>query len=84
MHDRETLFRKIWENYTDRYGMVTLTQQELAKKLEMPYQRLSLIFSEYEALGRLVKSHRRFQLKDPDKFDWGDEFKQTVKSVRQS
>ena len=69
MHDREQIYRQLWE-YADRLGMLTKTQQELAKILGIPYQRLSVICREFQDLGRMKKYRSRFQVVDPDSLTW--------------
>jgi Crp-like helix-turn-helix domain len=75
MHDREQLFRNIWDNYTDKYGMISVTQQELASCLGINYQRLSVVMSEFVKMGYAKKFRHKFQLKNPDGLDWGSDFK---------
>lgn len=70
MHNREALYRAIWENWADRHGMIRGTQQEISKELGLPYQRLSVIFSEWTKEGKLKKFRSKFQMRDPDRFDW--------------
>jgi DNA-binding IclR family transcriptional regulator len=75
MHDREQLYRKMWDNHTNRYGVLQGTQQDVAKQLGIPYQRLSLIMSEFIKLGYIKKSGHSFQLREPQRLDWSDDFK---------
>lgn len=74
MHDRERIYRKIWDNYVNRYGVLTVTQQKLAAELGIPYQRVSVILTEFQKIGYVRKSGSKFQFKDPNRVPWGEEF----------
>ena len=76
MHDREQLYRNIWQDHTNRHGILQGTQQGVAKQLGIPYQRLSLIMSEFVKLGYIRKAGHSFQLRDPERLDWSKEFKE--------
>jgi DNA-binding IclR family transcriptional regulator len=74
MHDREHIYRKIWENHVNRHGVMLITQQQLAKELGIPYQRVSVIMSEFKQIGYVKKSGSSFQFRDPNRLSWGEEF----------
>ena len=69
LRDREAIYRALW-NLTDRHGVIKLSQQETAKEIGFSYQRLSEIYLEFIHLGIMKKFAHRFQLKDPDKYNW--------------
>lgn len=81
MINREQVYRDLWE-HTDRQGVITPTQLEMAKILSLPYQTLSVIYSEFQGTGRMRKQGHSFQVQDPDKFEWGAEFQAERKKVR--
>lgn len=78
---REDFYRTLWE-LCDRRNFITLTQQEISKLTGVSYQRLSEIMDEYRHFGRARKYGRRFQLKDPDSFDWGEEWQRESEQYR--
>ena len=70
MHDREQVYRRVWE-HTDRRGMVLKSQGEMADILGIPYQRLSVIYTEFQEQGLMRKYRHKFQaLRSPDSVDW--------------
>lgn len=74
MHNREELYMQLWE-YTDRLGILQKTQLELAEIIGIPYQRLSVICSEYQKAGLMKKYRHKFQMKNPDRIlpaDWAE------------
>jgi hypothetical protein len=81
LHDRESIYRFLWEN-CDRRHFITLSQQEVSKKIHVGYQRLSEIYLEFIYSGRMKKYQTRFQIKDPDTLDWGEDFEQQVRDFR--
>jgi CRP-like cAMP-binding protein len=70
MHNREKIYGLLWEE-TDRMGMLKMNQQEMAAKIGIPYQRLSLIYSEFQQRGLMRKYRHKFQLmKAPEEISW--------------
>ena len=78
MHDREQVYRQLWD-LRDRNNFVMYSQLELQEKVNIPYQRLSQMFSEFTELGRMRKYRHRFQLSDPDSFEWGEAYEKLRK-----
>lgn len=74
MHNREQIYRTIWDNHVNRHGILQVTQQQLSKELNIPYQRVSIILSEFQRIGYVKKSGSSFQFRDPSKVPWGEEF----------
>lgn len=66
MWDRKALYKKIWDEYTDEVGRVTMPQKKLAEEIGVPYQRLSIICKEWIEDGALNKFGHVFQLFDPE------------------
>lgn len=64
VHDRKEIYEQLWE-HTDRLGILQKTQLELADELGLPYQRLSMIFSEFQKSGLMKKYRHKFQMKNP-------------------
>lgn len=81
--DREKIYRSMWE-HTDRMNFLKITQQEFAKEFGIGYQRLSEIVLEFIKCGRIKKFKSRFQLKDPDTLDWGEDYLKWAEEFRAS
>ena len=74
MHNREELYMQLWE-HTDRLGILKHSQYDLAAMLGIPYQRLSVICSEYQKAGYMKKYRHKFQMRNPDRItaeDWAE------------
>ena len=69
MHDRKQVYARLWE-CTDRLGMIELSQLEMADRLGIPYQRLSIIYTEFQKAGYMKKYRHKFQMKNPIDVDW--------------
>lgn len=81
MHDRETIYRLLWQ-FTDRNGMLIKKQTEIADEIGIPYQKISEILAEFVLTGRARKYKHKFQLMgEPSSFKWGDEYKAIRKSI---
>ena len=78
--NREELYKFLWEN-TDRHGFIQKSQQDISKEYDVSWQRLSELFLEYQAHGRMKKFANRFQIKDPDSFSW-DNYQEETKKFR--
>jgi hypothetical protein len=79
MHDREKLYRFLWEtrDYKNRIGM---KQGDVAKQFGISYQRLSIVMREFIGLGLIRKNKYEFTLiYDPDKIPWNDGFEKLRK-----
>lgn len=82
IHNRESFYRVLWEN-VDRNNFLTLTQQEVSKLTGISYQAICEILAEFTALGRVKKYRSRFQLSDPNCFQWGDAYESQRKLYSQ-
>lgn len=52
-----------------------MSQGEMASVLNVSYQALSEIYTEFVALGMMLKNGHKFYLKyDPDRIPWGEKF----------
>ena len=70
MHDREKLYRFMWEN-TGASNKIEMKQQELAVAFGISYQRLSIVMKEYTDMGMISKNGHSFVLQyDPDQIPW--------------
>lgn len=83
-YNREQIYRWLYEN-SDHRGIIVFSQQDISKKLEIGYQNLSTIFSDFVATGHLRKHGWQFEVMyDPDDLDWGDKFKAAQAEVRKT
>lgn len=80
MHNRETIYRQLWK-HTGRQGELLLSQQEMAKALYLPYQRLSVVYHEFIDTGRMRKMGHTFQIFNPDSFEWGETYAKERKLI---
>lgn len=81
-YDREHIYRWLYEN-SDHRGIVVYTQRAIATKLEISYQTLSEIFTDFCETGHLKKHGLQFEVVyDPDDLDWGEKFKKAQVIVR--
>ena len=69
MHDRKHIYARLWE-HTDRLGMIKLSQLQMADELGIPYQRLSIIYTEFQKAGYIKIYRHKFQMRNPDDIDW--------------
>ena len=75
LYDKEFLYR-LFHEHSDRNGVLLLTQQELAKEADIPYQQVCTVMKEFIEAGYMSKagqnrSTRKFSvLYHPDDVDW--------------
>lgn len=70
MKNREIIYRCLW-GCTNRDGQIIVSQQDLSKVLNISYQKLSQLFTEFTDLGMFRKDGWTFTvLYHPDKIPW--------------
>ena len=78
MHDRETLYRFLYDN-CDVNGIISKKQGVIAQEFGISYQALSDTMREFIDMGLIDKNgHKFLVVYDPDKVPW-DKFKQLRK-----
>ncbi len=67
---RQPVYEAMW-GLCDANNELSVTQGELAKRLGISYQRMSMIIQEFIALGMMERNGKRFVvLYDPKKVPW--------------
>ena len=75
MRNREQIYR-VMSSCTDSFGNITKSQQDMADLLEMSYQQLSKVYTEFMEMGMLKKDKHRFTvLYDPEQIPWDSDYK---------
>lgn len=88
LYNRQEIYEWLYKN-SDSRGMVVMTQKQVAERLGIRYQLISQIYSEFIAIGYIVKhGHHKNGAKfeivhHPDELDWGDEFTEKIFAARQ-
>jgi len=83
VYNRQEVYEWLYKN-SDSRGIVIMSQRKVAEKLGMRYQLISQIFSEFIAIGYIVKhgydkNGARFEIvHHPDELDWGEEFLEKI------
>lgn len=81
-YNREQIYRWLYTN-SDHRGIVVFSQQDISKKLEIGYQNLSTIFTDFVTTGHLKKYGRNYEVVfDPDDLDWGEKFRSVHAEIR--
>lgn len=72
-YNREQIHQWLYDHSDDR-GIIVYTQQQIAEMLEIGYQNLSTIFSDFVETGLLKKHGPRFfeVVYHPEELDWGE------------
>jgi hypothetical protein len=68
-YNRDATHRYIWKYYTDRSGVIEVSQRELAKIMGIHYNSVLNILRDFLEDGRAEKSVGRYLLVDPDEYD---------------
>lgn len=81
-YNREQIYRWLYE-HSDHRGIIIYTQQDISKMLEIGYQNLSTIFTDFVTTGHLKKYGRHYEVVfDPDDLDWGEKFRSVHAKIR--
>lgn len=76
LRNREHIYRILY-TCTDHTGVINRSQGEMAELLEISYQQLSKIYSEFVDMGMMKKDKYKFTvLYHPDQIPWGSKYDQ--------
>lgn len=81
-YDREQIYRWLYEN-SDHRGIIIYNQREVAKRIDINYQNVCNIYSDFVRSGHLAKHGNFFEVVyDPDDLDWSLEFQKEQSAIR--
>ena len=82
-YSREQVYRWLYTN-SDSRGIVIFSQREVAKKLEIGYQNVCNMYSDFIRTGYINKHSRTdFEIiYDPDDLEWDDEVLEELSRAR--
>lgn len=83
--DREDLYRSLYA-HTDHFGILQFSVKDGSKKFGIEEKSFYRMLLEYVDTNRMKKVGRgpaaKYQLKNPDSFEWGEEWEVEVKKAR--
>lgn len=83
-YDREQIYRWMWD-HSDSRGIITVSQREVGRRLDITHYKMNQIFQEFVATGHLVKRGNSFEVMyDPDILDWGSKFKEALLQLKKN